>query len=333
MAGVSATTVTSQTDTRTPTLGALIVLGSAALFGMLGPISNAAFDAGLDPLTLVAWRSGIATVAILGVVAWLARARSVRIVRPRDVPGRERKALVVAALAAAALNVCIFSAFELVTVALALLGFYTFPAMIAAVGVITGREPLDRTRGVALVLALVGMALVVIGQLDPAAGVRFDALGLGLALGAALSQTVFVTASRIGYPSVPLIQATAVIMGCGVLAAAALAIIRGSSGALVAPLADPSVLPLLAFAAIFAAAIPSLGFLAGIRALGGTRAGILMLFEPVVGVTLAAWLLGERLLPIQILGGAAILAAAALIQRGVTSSTDSIATPVPERAA
>jgi drug/metabolite transporter (DMT)-like permease len=325
MAGVSAATVTSQTDTRTPTLGALIVLGSAALFGMLGPLSNAAYDAGLDPLTLVAWRSGLATLAIVGVVAWLASARSVRIVRPVDVPARERRALVAATLAAATLNVCIFSAFELVTVALALLGFYTFPAMIAAVGVVTGREPLDRTRAVALVLALVGMALVVIGQLDPAGGVRFDALGLGLALGAAVSQTVFVSVSRVGYPSVPTVQATVVLMGGGVLAASALAVIRGTSGALVEPLADPSVLPLLVFAAIATAAIPTLGFLAGIRALGGTRAGILMLFEPVVGVTLAAWLLGERLLPIQILGGAAILVAAALIQRGMSTQPERMA--------
>lgn len=333
MAGVSAATVTSQADPRTPTLGALIVLGSAALFGMLGPLSNAAYDAGLDPLTLVVWRSGIATLAILGVVAWLAHVRSLRIVRPGAVPPRERRALVVATLAAAALNVCIFSAFELVTVALALLGFYTFPAMIAAVGVVTGREPLDRTRAIALVLALIGMGLVVIGQLDPAAGVRFDALGLGLALGAAFSQTVFVTVSRDGYPSVPLVQATVVIMGGGVLAASAVAVVRGSPGALVAPLADPSVLPLLVFAAIFTAAIPSLGFLAGIRALGGTRAGILMLFEPVVGVTLAAWLLGERLLPIQLLGGTAILAAAALIQRGVAAAPAGLAPPQPEQAA
>ena len=326
MAGVSAATVTSQTDTRTPALGALIVLGSAALFGMLGPLSNVAYAAGLDPLALVAWRSGIATLAVGAVIAWQARVGTARFVRLGAVPVRQRRALLIAALTAATLNICIFSAFDRVTVALALLGFYTFPAMIAAVGVVTGREPLDRTRAVALVLALVGMGLVVAGQLDPAAGVRFDALGLGLALGAAVSQTVFVTVSRDGYPAVPLLQAGAVVLAGGFVAASLLAVVRGSAGVIVAPLVDSSLLPLLLFAGIVTATIPSLGFLAGIRSLGGTRAGILMLFEPVVGVTLAAWLLDERLLPIQILGGAAILVAAALIQRG-------IATSQPERAA
>jgi drug/metabolite transporter (DMT)-like permease len=76
------------------------------------------------------------------------------------------------------------------------------------------------------------------------------------------------------------------------------------------------VLPLLLFTGIFAAAIPSLGFLAGIRSIGGTRAGILMLFEPVVGVALAAWLLGEVLAPIQVIGAAAILGAAVVLERG-----------------
>jgi drug/metabolite transporter (DMT)-like permease len=41
-----------------------------------------------------------------------------------------------------------------------------------------------------------------------------------------------------------------------------------------------------------------------------------MLFEPLVGVTLAAILLHEGLVPIQVVGGAAILAAAVVLQRG-----------------
>ena len=94
--------------------------------------------------------------------------------------------------------------------------------------------------------------------------------------------------------------------------------LAGSSASLVYPLVAPDVLPLLLFTGVFAAAIPSLGFLTGIRAIGGTRAGILMLFEPVVGVALAAWLLGEALVPIQLVGAVAILAAAVLLQRSAS---------------
>jgi drug/metabolite transporter (DMT)-like permease len=93
------------------------------------------------------------------------------------------------------------------------------------------------------------------------------------------------------------------------------ATIVDGAGSLVEPLASPDLLPLLVFTGVFAAAIPSLGFLTGIRAIGGVRAGILMLFEPVVGVALAAWLLDEALAPIQVVGAVAILAAAVLLQR------------------
>ena len=168
----------------------------------------------------------------------------------------------------------------------------------------------------ALALALAGMIAVVASQLDPAAGIHLDAIGIGLALGAALSQTVYVVISRDGYREVPAEQALIVVLSVTVIGASALAIIGSGQGSLAAPLADPSVLPLLAFTGIFAAAIPSVAFLAGIRAIGGTRAGILMLFEPVVGVALAAWLLAEPLVPLQLAGAAAILAAAVLLQRG-----------------
>ena len=54
-----------------------------------------------------------------------------------------------------------------------------------------------------------------------------------------------------------------------------------------------------------------------------------MLFEPVVGVALAAWLLDEGLAPIQVVGAIFILGAALLLQR---SSRDEPAAGADERA-
>jgi drug/metabolite transporter (DMT)-like permease len=235
--------------------------------------------------------------------------------RFRAMPRRAQVSLLVAALTGFTLNLFMFFAFDRISVALALLGFYTYPAMIAVVNVALGREPLDRPRVVALLLALAGMAAVVASQLDPASGIRLDALGLGLALGAAVSQTIYVTVSRHGYPQVPTEQAITIVVGVTLVGAMVMAILGGSAASLTWPVEQPSVLPLLLFTGILAAAIPSLGFLTGIRTIGGFRAGVLMLFEPVVGVALAAWLLDESLVPIQILGAVAILAAAIILQR------------------
>jgi drug/metabolite transporter, DME family len=202
--------------------------------------------------------------------------------------------------------------------------------MVAAANVALGREPLDRPRVAALVLAVIGMVAVVASQLDPATGIRFDLVGVGLAIGAALSQAVFVLLSRSGYRAVPADQAMGVVLAVTVLCSVAVAIATGATGTLGYPLEAPSVVPLLAFTGLFAAAIPSMLLLTGIRRVGGTGAGILMLFEPVVGVLLAAWLLGEGLAPIQIVGGLAILVAALILQRAVPPGERVVVAPAIE---
>lgn len=305
----------------TPVTGFAIVLGAAALFGTLGPLSRFAYDAGMEPAAFVAWRALIGVGGTLVFVTWRLRRGSASLVRFGSLSPRVRLTLFVAALMGFTLNLCMFIAFDRITIALALLGFYTYPALVAVANVALGRERLDTPRLFALGLALLGMVAVVASQLDPAAGIRFDALGFGLAIGAALSQVIFVVISRDGYNEVPTEQAMTTVLLVSVIGATATAILSGHAEALTLPLVQPSILPLLLFTGIFAAAIPSLGFLAGLRAIGGTRAGILMLFEPVVGVALAAWLLHESLAPIQLAGALAILAAAVILQRGSPGGT------------
>lgn len=298
-----------------PLLGFGAVLGSAALFGTLGPLSRLAYDLGVQPAAWVTWRGAIGLLTLVLIIAWRARSGAARVVRVSRIPVKARIALLTAATMGFTLNLSMFFAFDRVTVALALLCFYTYPAMVAAVNVLLGRERLDGPRGAALALALVGMTMVVASQLDPSSGIRVDGLGIALAMGAALSQTVYVVVSRDGYHQVPTEQAIAVVMLVTTFGAALVAIVAGSAAALIPPVGEPGLIPLMLFTGIFAAAVPSLGFLYGIRAIGGLRAGILMLFEPVVGVALAAWLLGEGLVPVQVLGAVAILAAAVILQR------------------
>jgi drug/metabolite transporter (DMT)-like permease len=308
----------------TPAAGIAIVLGSAALFGTLGPLSHVAYGLGIEPSAWVAWRGAIGLLTLLAVIGWRARGRFTPLVRLARLSPRARATLLIGGLSGFALNMCIFAAFDRVTVALALLCFYTYPAMVAAVNVATGRERLDAPRIAALALALGGMVAVVASQLDPVAGIDVDAIGIAFAFGAALSQTVYVSVTR-GYHDVPTDQAIAVVMSATVVGATIVTVLGGTVTALVEPLGTPGILPLLLFAGIFAAAIPSLGFLEGIRTIGGLRAGILMLFEPVVGVALAAWFLDERLAPIQVAGAVAILGAAVILQRTSSAADDQVA--------
>ena len=212
-----------------PMLGFVTVLGSAALFGTLGPLSRFAYELGIEPPAWVAWRALIGLTTLVLFIAWRARSGIVAVVRPGQLSRHARVTLLVAALMGLTLNVCMFFAFDRITIALALLGFYTYPAMVAVVNVVLGRERLDAARIVALALALIGMIAVVASQLDPTAGIRLDAIGIGLAIGAALSQTVYVVVSRDGYREVPTEQAIAVVMTVTVIGAALLTVIGGSA--------------------------------------------------------------------------------------------------------
>ncbi len=301
-------------QTRTPLFGFGVVLLGATLFGTLGPLSYFVYETGMEPIPFVAWRALLGALTVGAFVAWRIQRGSERLIHPRDLGRSERRSLAIAVACGAGLNIAMFVAFDRITIALALLCFYTFPAMIASLDIASGRERLDRPKRVALALALGGMVAVVASQLDPSAGVELDAIGIALALAAAVFQTVFVTVSRDGYRRVPAAQATTVIIGGAFFACIAVALVTGTGAALAFPFTNPDVWPLLLFTGLFAAALPSLCFLIGIRVIGGMQAGIVMLFEPVVGVALAALLLHESLQTIQLLGGAAILAAAFILQ-------------------
>jgi drug/metabolite transporter (DMT)-like permease len=295
-------------------LGSLTVVAAASGFGLLGPLARFAYDTGLEPLPFVAWRAAFGTLIVAVFAAWRI-SRGSAVVVPWRLPASARAAFAVACVTALLLNVGMFLAFDLVTVAVALLAFYTYPAFVAVVEIARGREPLDAVRVVALGLSLLGMVLVVAGGLSGGTTVTVAPLGVALALFAAVSQTIFITVSRSGYSTVPAEQAMVWIIGATMLSCAAIALVASGPAALALPLGDPSALALTAVAGTLAAGIPSILFLMGIRAIGGTRTGILMLFEPVVGVALAALLLDEAIQPIQAVGGLAVLAAALVLQR------------------
>jgi drug/metabolite transporter (DMT)-like permease len=66
---------------------------------------------------------------------------------------------------------------------------------------------------------------------------------------------------------------------------------------------------------VFSTIIAITTFLAGLEIVGPTNAAMLSTLEPVVTVLLAAWLFGERLTSITLIGGGLILAAVIVLTR------------------
>ncbi len=293
--------------------GTLAAIIGASLFGTLGPLSRFGAQAGMDGVAFTAWRALLGVGLLSGLIAIRRRTgSSMSAIRGLSAAGRA--ALVVASLMGLVLNAAMFTAFGLIPIALALMLFYTYPAGVTLVDLATGRERLSAPRVVALALSSAGVVLVLVGSMDTSTGLAVDALGIVLGLGAAACQVVFVSVSRTGYRSVPADAATLVILATSMVGAFTIALIGGQGAGLVTPFRDPGIWPVLLAAGILAAGVSSVLFLSAIRLIGGTRTGILMLIEPVVGVLLAALWLGEQLAPVQVLGGALVLAGAIVLQ-------------------
>ncbi len=294
-------------------VGSLAAVVAASLFGMLGTLSRFGADAGVDGVAFTAWRAalGVAFLAVLLV----ARGRvTSSLAALRGLDARARLSLATAALMGLTLNTAIFTAFGRIPIALALMLFYTYPAGVAATDLLLGRERLTRTRAAALGLSSIGVVLVLAGGLDTSSGIGVDVVGVVLGLAAAASQVVFMTVSRHGYRSVPADAATLVILATSVAGAVILGLLVGQGAGLSAPFRSPDPWPVLLLAGVAAAGLSSMLFLTAVRTIGGTRTGILMLWEPVVGVILAGLWLGEALEPIQAVGGGLVLAGALVLQ-------------------
>ena len=299
--------------------GAGLVALAAVCFGTLGPITRFADDAGVGSLAIVAWRAGIGATAMILLLFVLRGLAGRRPLGPRELPARDRWFVGAGSMANLVLNLAMFIAFVRIEIGLALLVFYSYPAFVAVASVLWFGDRLDGLRWGALGLSMTGLVLTLAGS--GALG-DLDALGIGLAFMAAMAQAFYVLAARHGFARIPPIEAAATTMSGAAIGYVVIALVIGSFADLGAPMASTdALLPVLA-AGLIGAAIPTLCFITGIRMLGAPRAAILATLEPVVGVSLAAWLLNEPPAAVQLAGGALILIAAIVLQLGGRTASE-----------
>jgi drug/metabolite transporter (DMT)-like permease len=280
-------------------VGALLCLLSAAGFGAMAIFGKLAYKEGVEVGDLLLVRFAMAAVLLLAVAAARGALR-----------GLSRRAVLVAlamgAVGYATQSGLFFSALERMDASLLALVLYTYPALVCAGAVLLGRERASARRVVALLVASAGAALVLAG----AATGSVDALGAAMGFGAALAYTAYIlTGDRI-VAGIPLLALAALVCTGAASTFAVVALARGG--------------PDLSFGAagwgwIGAIALVStvgaiLTFFAGLARVGPSAAAILSVLEPVVTVALAAAAFGESLAPLQLVGGAFVLAAVVVMQ-------------------
>jgi drug/metabolite transporter (DMT)-like permease len=301
--------VTAQLATSTPLApalphrsagrGALLCLVSAAGFGIAAVFAKESYRAGVTVPTMLAVRFAIAGALFWCIVAWR-----------RPALPRLRTLLVCVALGGLgyALQAAFyFGALTRISASLTGLVLYLYPALVTILAVLLRRENPDRRRIAALISSAVGLVLILGAgsSAGPVAG-----LGVVMALGAAGTYAVYLTVAA-GLPAgLDLYLLSAIVCTA---AAATLTIAGAATGSLHAP-RHPIGWLWIASLAVFSTVLPIATLLAGIRLVGAPTAAILSCAEPAITVGTTALLYAERLTAGQLVGGAAILGAVAVLQ-------------------
>jgi drug/metabolite transporter (DMT)-like permease len=272
--------------------GRLWALIAASSLGLNTTLASLAYAAGTTPL-LVAVVRALAAALLLGF--WLKGRGKPFFHRPEAGP------LALATLATLGVSLGYLGSVFFIPVSLAAIVFYTYPLVVAFAQAALERR-LPRPKEAALfVVAFAGLLLAI--------GPSFQGLdwrGIVLAATASLSAAALfiVAARRLGHLDDMAVSFQVNLFG-GLLAAA--------GGLLVLP-------SLFAFPASAASlglvAAISLAYLLGVTTLftavktaGPAKSALIFNIEPVVSIAMAFLLLGERLSPLQLLGGGLVIAA------------------------
>jgi len=277
---------------------AAVVL-SAACFGTLAVLTPLAYREGAEPLPLLAWRFVFAAL-LLGGLATLRERRALLV--PRADLARYA---VLALTGYGAASVCFFFALTFADASVVAVLLYAYPALVTVSSWLFLGQRASWQQGLAVAITFLGCALVVgLGSSQLYAAWQ----GIVLGLLAAVGYTVFNLFSHRWLPGRSRLTMMAYTFGIAVLLPTVGSIALGGWASLsVAGWSSTLWLILVAIVLVptFAAVVL---YLEGIRGLGPSQAAVVSTLEPLFTIALAAWVLGERLAPLQLAGAVLVLA-------------------------
>lgn len=292
-------------------MGPALCLLSATCFGAMAIFGKLAYASGVSPGALLLVRFNLAALVM---AALLLLRPSLR--RDPSATGSTRSAtraprLLLTALGLGAIGYAAqasfyFEALERMDASLLSLVFYTYPVLVTVAAVLLGRDRMTRARAAALAAASCGTLLVLVGT----GGGSIHLTGVLLAFASSLTYTVYILVSDTVVRRLPPVLLSTLVMGGAGATLTVLALLTGG--------VDLGFGPRgwfwLCCIALVSTVVAVLAFFAGLRRTGPSTAAILSNFEPVVTTTLATLTLGELLTPVQLMGGALVLVAVAVLQ-------------------
>jgi len=284
----------SASPSRLSELGPGIV--AAISFAIADVFSKLALIAGMDVLSLSAFRSVFSVIFMIGWF-WLQPP-------PVAYTSRQRWIALGVGVLFAGIVFGLFKAIEIVTVPVAILSYFVYPLLTGALGALLGIERVTWRGALAALAALLGLALALRAQPQ-----QIALAGLGFAFGAAACRTAILLITRAKlHDSDPQITTWYTMLGSTAVLALAALVTWNWQGPQTA----------LGWTAMIGVSIGTtiavLSLFVSIKRIGPFRSALLMNLEPLLTTIFSAPVLGEVLTPLQGLGGAILLAALVLFQ-------------------
>lgn len=274
-------------------IGTLCVIGTTLCYGLVPSLSFLAFKTGVVTETLLFNKFFYAAILM-----WL-------YIFIKKVPFRldkpAIKTMVVIVIAYIGIATTLYLSFNYISGSLATIISFTFPAIVIAVEMISGREKVRAIKVLAVVLSLAGLSLIVWSP-----DMEIKMLGVVFALACAVCYTVY----TIGLSSKTLENVNSLVTAGYVLLGSAIfnfgrCLISGK------PLFTSTVpqLGYMLLLAVICAFAAILLFCLGVKLIGPTNASIINTFEPVCACVFGYVLVGDAITISMVVGGLLVVSA------------------------
>jgi len=280
-------------------IGVALVLLSTLGFTSAILFANMAYKGGIDVPTANAVRYLVAMVFLF----LFHKIRGKKL----GLPPRERYTSLALGISVFMMGAGYLGATQYIPISLAVLLFYTSPVFVVLIARFTENEPITAIRSVAIIIAFIGLGLAL--EIQSIATLNWQGVALGFLSSFGCTSFVVISSISMRTADPQAINFHCVTAGTVLFAAF---LFLGDSPAGMIPYAALFKLCAsglaLAFGYVFV--------FAGLEIIGPVKTSMLLNVEPILTITLAAILLGERLASIQLLGAAFVILGVILITGG-----------------
>lgn len=279
-------------------LGIIQIVLSGLMFSFIGLVGKIAFERGILSMELLGYRFVFSVVILFIYMMLFNRGllktsfKNILLFGALGIGGYSMMAIM------------FFFALESISSSLTVLLLYTYPIIVALIGHFFLKERISKQKAIYFVLALIGLVMLVFGEVE----VR-QMQGLVFGLLSAVFYSLYIVLSKVYIKETPAFTAIFYVQLASAILAVGLSftsfdryfsVIKDSYGLI-----------------LFFALVSTLGamvlFMAGLKKIKSWEASILSLAEPLFGVLLSVFFLGDQLSVLKVSGGILVLISLAFI--------------------